>query len=279
MSYKTILVHAQSPSPHAEQIVGCASRIAAAEQAHLVGLASTGINQLMYQCNAAALGAQLLLPQELNALTDGTRQALSRFTAIASGFGVPSSEGRLTDESLPDSLALQSRYCDLVVIGQAGRQIPLAGDLLPEELILHCPRPVLVIPASGQFERIGERVLLAWDGGVAASRAIHAALPLLRRAQLVTLAVFNPAQVYAAHGEQPGADLAHYLARHDVKLDVVTRETPANVGDALLTLAGEVGADLLVMGCYGHTRFRELLLGGATRGVLDRMTLPVLMTR
>jgi nucleotide-binding universal stress UspA family protein len=269
MSYKTILVNAES-SPRAQHIAGCAARIAAAEQAHVVGLASTGINQLIYQCNAVAPGVPLL-PPDLTVLTDAARQALARFTATVTQLGAPSCEERLTNDSLPDSLALQSRYCDLVVISQA--------DLLPQQLILHCPRPVLVVPREGRFDRIGARPLLAWDGGMAASRAIQAALPLLRRATLATLAVFNPTLVYAAHGEQPGADLARYLARHGVQLDVVVRETADDIGDALLSLAAETGADLLVMGCYGHTRFHELLLGGATRSILKHMTLPVLMTR
>jgi nucleotide-binding universal stress UspA family protein len=275
MSYKTILVHAGA-SARAGHIAACASRIAIAEQAHLVGLASTGINPLMYECNAAAAGIPLL-PQDLSGLIEPARQALDQFTATASGLGVASSEVRLSDDSMIDSLVLQSRYCDLVVVGQASPGYP-ADDTLPQELILHCPRPVLVIPREGRFERLGERPLLAWDGGMAASRAIAAALPLLRKAALVTLAVFNPQQVYGAHGQQPGADLGAYLARHGVKLDVVVRQAD-DVGEGLLSLAAEVDADLLVMGCYGHTRFRELLLGGATRSILNRMTLPVLMTR
>jgi nucleotide-binding universal stress UspA family protein len=126
---------------------------------------------------------------------------------------------------------------------------------------------------------VPERPLLAWDGGMAASRAIEAALPLLRQARLATLAVFNADTVYAAHGQEPGADLARFLTRHGVNVEVVVRETGSDVGDALLALGAEIGADLLVMGCYGHTRFRELLLGGTSRSILTRMNLPVLMTR
>jgi len=280
MSYKTILVSAEL-SQHAQQIAACATRIAIAEQAHLVGLASTGINPLLYQCNAAAPGVPLRPEDIVGPLTEAARQALAQFTATATRLGAPSCEERITDDGMLDSLVLQSRYCDLVIVGQAdsGQQPSPAHDILPQQLILHCPRPVLVIPSAGQFEQIGERPLLAWDGSMAASRAIQAALPLLQRAALATLAVFNPAQVYGAHGELPGADLAGYLARHGIKVDVVVRETNGEVGDALLSLAAEVGADLLVMGCYGHTRFRELLLGGATRSILKSMTLPVLMTR
>jgi nucleotide-binding universal stress UspA family protein len=275
MSYKTILVHA-GPSARAEQIAQCAGRIAIAEQGHVVGLASTGINQLAYQCNAAVAGVPLL-PEDLSPLTDAAREALERFTSSVTRLGVPSCETRMSDDGMADSLVLQARYCDLVVIGQAAPGDSLT-DTLPQELILHSPRPVLVVPHAGHFERIGERPLLAWDGGMAASRAIVAALPLLQRAAQVTLAVFNPEQVYGAHGEQPGADLASYLARHGVKLDVMVREA-ADVGAGLLSLTAEIDADLLVMGCYGHSRFRELMLGGATRSVLKGMTRPVLMTR
>lgn len=275
MSYKTILVDA-SPSARAEQIAGCAARIAVAEQAHVVGLASTGIRELAYQCNAAIAGVPPL-PADVSALTGAARQALARFAATIDSLGAASREERVTDDSISDSLILHSRYCDLVVVGQADPSEALAATL-PQEVVLHCPRPVVVVPRAGRFERIGERPLLAWDGGMAASRAIAAALPLLGRTALVTLAVFNPRASYGAHGEPPGADLARYLARHGVKLDVVVREAD-DAGEALLSLAAERAADLLVMGCYGHARWRELLLGGVTRLILHRMTLPVLMTR
>lgn len=268
MSYKTILAQA-GPSQRTEAIAACASRIALAESAHLVGLASTGIRPLVYQCNAAAPGVPLL-PEDLGALTGAARDALARFAGTAAALGVPSPESRISDDGLADSLVLQARYCDLLVIGQE--------DSLPQQVVPHCPRPVLVVPPVGSFERVGERPLLAWDGGLAASRAIAAALPLLRRAALVTLAVVNPERVYGAHGELPGADLAAYLARHGVRLDVVVRDSD-DAGEALLSLAAERGADLLVMGCYGHAHFRELMLGGVTRTVLGRMTMPVLMTR
>lgn len=276
MCYKTIVVNAQA-ARRARHIADCASRIAVGQQAHLVGLASTGIGELAYQSNAVAPGVPLL-PEELAALTGVARRALACFTANAARHGVLSSEERLTDDNLSDSLALQSRYCDLLVVGQAdASDLASDGVVLPQQLILRSPRPVLVVPSEGAVDRVGERMLLAWDGGMAASRAIEAALPLLRRAARVTLAVFNPSQVYGAHGELPGADMARYLARHGVGPDVVVRDTAAAVGDALLSLAREIDADLLVMGCYGHTRLRELLIGGVTRDILNKMTLPVLM--
>lgn len=277
MGYKTILANAQ-PSPARQAVVAAAADLACAHGAHLVGVASTGLNELAYQCNAAAPGV-ILLPADVTPLTAATRQALARFSLAARRHGAPSCEERLTDDSLLDSMVLQSRYADLVVTGQGdqGAAGGAAAGLLPQQLILHCPRPVLVVPPGSAGQALGAQPLLAWDGGMAASRAVEAALPLLRRARLVTLAVYNPSQTYRAHGPQPGADLATYLARHGVRLDVVVRETADDVGAALLALAAERGADLLVMGCYGHTRLRELLLGGATRTVLARARLPVLM--
>lgn len=273
MSYKTILVNA-APSAHAGHIAACAARIAIAQQAHLVGLASTGINPLIYQCNAAAPGVTIR-QRELDLLNANASEALAAFAATAHRLGIPSPEQRRTDDDLCGALIRQARYCDLVVLGQ---EEP-GSAVRPQELVLHGPRPVLVLPHRHEAATTGKRPLLAWDGGMSASRAFQAALPLLTAAPQCTLAVFNRNDVYDAHGPHAGADQAAYLARHGVKLDVLVRESAGDVGTALLSLAADIGADLLVMGCYGHARFRELLLGGVTRTVLRDMTLPVLMTR
>lgn len=281
MSYQTILVNAQA-APSSERIATCASRLAQACNAHMVGVASTGLDELVYRCNAAAPGVALL-PDDLGPFQGSARQALQAFAARVSRLGISSIEERLTDDNLLASLAMQSRYADLVVIGQETDPCALrapAGAFAPQHLILHCPRPVVVVPAAPQLqpiERIGDRIVLAWDGGMAASRAVEAALPLLRQAELVTLAVINPGGIYNAHGPVPGADLATYLARHGARIEIVVRDTDGNVSETLLDVCSETGADLLVMGCYGHTRLRELLLGGVSRAVLHDMTLPVLM--
>jgi len=101
---------------------------------------------------------------------------------------------------------------------------------------------------------------------------------LLRRASKVTIAVFNPFAEYDVHGEQPGADIALYLARHNINVEVQRHTVEGSIGDALLSLAADLGSDLLVMGGYGHARVREVMLGGVTRTVLKEMTLPVLMS-
>ena len=148
----------------------------------------------------------------------------------------------------------------------------------PEYVVMNAGRPVLLVPYAGEFPHVGRKVLLAWDGSMEASRAINGAMPMLRQAQEVKVVVFNAEQQVNVHGQQPGADLALYLARHGVKVDVLQETTEQDSGNALLSLAADVNADLLVMGCYAHSRFREMLLGGATRTVLESMTLPVLMS-
>lgn len=110
------------------------------------------------------------------------------------------------------------------------------------------------------------------------AKAVHSALPLLRRAKIVEVTVFNPNRPSDAHGEQPGADIASYLARHDIKVDVMQETTESDIGDALLSLAASLNSDLLVMGCYGYSRFREVLLGGVTRTMLKSMSIPVFMS-
>ncbi|MYM76283.1 universal stress protein, partial [Duganella sp. FT134W] len=143
MSYKTILVNAQ-PAPRTAQIVACASRLALADDAHLVGLASTGLNELEYQCNAIAPGVPVL-PDASRVLTAAARQALDEFTAVASQLGVAACEARLTDDNLLASMVLQARYADLVVTGQTD-----AGGVPAAQLILHSPRPVLVVPDADE---------------------------------------------------------------------------------------------------------------------------------
>jgi nucleotide-binding universal stress UspA family protein len=135
---------------------------------------------------------------------------------------------------------------------------------------------VLVVPYVGEPVVKGEHVLVCWDGGREAARAATDALPFLREARKVTVLTVNTG---AAPSEVPGADIALYLARHGVKSEAA--RTPAggiDPGNVILSRAFDYGVDLIVMGAYGHSRVREILLGGATRAILRQMTVPVLMS-
>jgi nucleotide-binding universal stress UspA family protein len=213
-------------------------------------------------------------------VTSHSKQALDAFVARADAAGV-AYERRLSDDDSETGLVLQARYADLLVLSQSDPELSGPDILykLPEHLALHGGRPVLLVPYAGRYEHIDQHALVAWDGSRAATRAITDGLPLLRRSKRVTLAVFNAQTQFGTHGENPGADIALFLARHGVNVELTQQHAPGglDIGNALLSLAADIGADLLVMGAYGHQRWREIVLGGVTRRVLQSMTLPVLM--
>lgn len=278
MSYKTILVHVDQ-SAHTASRIRIAAEIAVKESAHLIGAAMTGISRFVDEGSQLGL-SRTALAHHLDSVYQRANNALEQFEEIAANAGVQSYEKRLLDDDDHGGLSLQARYCDLIVLGQADLDeafSPVLSDL-PEYVVLSGGRPVLIVPHSGQFGGTYDRVLIAWDGGREATRALTDAIPLLRRAKNVTVVLLNPTSGVEAHGEQPGADIALFLARHDIRIEVMQQKTAIDVGNALLSLATGLGSDLLVMGGYGHTRFREVLLGGVTRTVLQTMTVPVLMS-
>ena len=274
MSYKTILVHVDH-SPHCEARVRVAAALALEHGAHLTGSAMSGLARVVYEDYSADLGLAMIADQ-MAILRERADTALARFEAVAKHMDVASYERRLVEDDPEGGLALQARYADLVVVSQPDSEDVCSrlNPGLPAYVMLASGRPVLLVPHSASVARTGKRVLLAWNGSREAARAVSAALPLLQGADAVSVAIFNPG---LAHGAQPGSDIALFLARHGVKVDVSVQQTNIEVGEALLSLAADQQSDLIVMGGYGHTRFRELVLGGATRTLLNSMTVPVLM--
>jgi nucleotide-binding universal stress UspA family protein len=281
MSYKTILVHVDQ-SQHAAERIRLAAAIARAENAHLIGAAMTGISRYVFD-SGAINPHDAVLKHHLDFLHDYARKALQVFEQLAAAAGVNSVESRLVDDDAGGGMTLQARYCDLVVLGQINPDEAVPGLMpdFPEYVVMNCARPVLVVPFAsqlmGKFSEPCKRPLIAWDASMTATRAVTSALPLLAQADQADLVVFNADDQPDAHGEQPGADLALYLARHGVKLNVINQTIELDTGNALLSLAADRGSDMIVMGGYGHTRFREIILGGATRTMLASMTVPVLM--
>ncbi len=278
MAYKTILVHADQ-SQHAAERIRVAVALALADDAHLVGAALSGISSALHQADTLDLSGTLLA-QRIDAQLEQARGALTQFEQTAKAAGLRSYEARLLNDDPQGGLSLQARYSDLVVLSQTdfneGRTRIIPD--LPEYVVLNSARPVLIVPHAGTFASVGKRVLVAWDGSMESTRALTNALPLLRRADNVALALFNPGKREGVHGESPGSDIALVLARHGVKVEVLPQHTDIDVGNALLSLAADLDSDLIVMGGYGHSRFREMLLGGVTKTVLQTMTVPVLMS-
>lgn len=207
---------------------------------------------------------------------------LARFRATVerAGVNVDSRIDFAVDEDVSSALRIHARHADLTVLGQHDPEDGQAGgDLLVGDVALGCGRPVLVVPYIGTGATLGERILVAWDGGREATRAVNDALPLLKRARKVTVVAVNPGMRPGRHGKVAGADISLHLARHGVNVEVQSLEVrDIGIGDAILSRLSDEGADLLVMGAYGRSRLRETLLGGVTHHILGSMTVPVLMS-
>lgn len=276
MTYKTILVHVDDTS-RSPQRVRMAAELAVKMDAHLIGIADTGVSRFIYQ-DGNINGVDPSLLSHLEYLRERATQNIADFKTQVEHFSVPSFEGAISQDDAVSGIGMRARYCDLVVVGQTDpdEKSPAVMDDFPEYMILNSGRPVLVVPYTGEFSDLGRRPLIAWDGSRAATRAITDAIPFLRRAQMVQVVIVNPST--DQHGEQPGADLATYLTRHGIPLEVSVHRSKIDVGNALLSLATDLNADLMVMGGYGHSRLREMIMGGATRSILQTMTIPVLMS-
>jgi nucleotide-binding universal stress UspA family protein len=205
--------------------------------------------------------------------------AIESFERLAEGAGVQA-EHRIIEATLggaTDMFGRIARRFDLVVVGQREPDRMSPADLFAEGALFEAGRPVVMVPyIQKEGLRLG-RVLMCWDGSRTAARAMGDALPFLTRAKQVDVVIVATGR--AKSDEIPGADVGHHLARHGIKVDVkrIVAED-VDVPNTILSYAADVSADLIVMGGYGHSRLREFVLGGATRGILGSMTVPVLMS-
>ncbi len=275
--YKTIVVHVDQ-TEGARHRIDVAASLALKYEAHLVGAAFTGLSPYVFPIGGFDI-APPPLPFALDALRASADKALDAFDIQARGAGVLSVELRRIDDEPGIGLSMQSRYADLLVIGMAGqgRFLPRLRADFPEYVLLNCVTPVLVVPQGGGSGELGRKVTVGWNGSPNATRAVMSAIPLLRQAELVDLVIYNPDVEADLHGETPGADMAAYLARHGLKVEVTARDAPLNAGETLLLHAADRGSDMIVMGAFGHSHFRELVFGGATRSALSSAALPLWM--
>jgi nucleotide-binding universal stress UspA family protein len=290
--FKDVLV-VMDDSARNTALLGLAVRVASRYGAHLVGLyvdqpyVIPGYVQLEV---AAGLGGVAAAPLPEAAETgDALRESLSlaqprreaRERARALFYQHAAIAGITTEwrvrEGIPSEVAIQhGHYSDMVIVGQAG---PTLTGELPEYVLLGGGRPILVVPYAGTFPTVGERVLVAWNGSREATRAVHDALPFLQSAAHVTALTITHRHGLGGDGEVPGADLAWHLSRHGVKAEAsgLTAEDVA-VAPMLLSRIADLQADLLVMGGYGHSRMREIILGGVTREILKSLTVPTVLS-
>ena len=207
------------------------------------------------------------------------RAAVARFEQAAKRVGI-SAETRIISASISgagDQLGRLGRRFDLVVVGQPERNEAVADEVVDEAALFESGRPVIFVPFIQKTGLKLDRVMLCWDGSRAATRAIADSMPFLQKAKQVEIVMV--ASKAGKSDEVPGADLGQHLARHGLEVEVKRITSPdIDVTSTILSYAADSSADLIVMGGYGHSRLREFILGGVTRGILETMTVPVLMS-
>jgi nucleotide-binding universal stress UspA family protein len=272
-----ILVHVDQ-SPRAQMRLDMAAELARQHGAHLTALQVIDVAMpvmAMGDGGGGAVIAELMEQMRQSALVAGVQLKVA-FEAALARDGIMG-EWRQVEGTTREILALHGRYVDLLVLGQDDPESD--SDGLLEAVVFDSGRPVLAIPFAGSFKTIGKRVLVGWNASREASRALHDALPLIAKAETATVFLANPTRGLDGHGEEPGADIARHMVRHGLKVEVA-KVIADDVPDSALLLnhASDMGADLLVMGAYGHSRLREFILGGMTRSLLREMTVPVLLS-
>ncbi|RQR55584.1 universal stress protein [Burkholderia sp. Bp9125] len=276
MSYKTLLVHLDD-SPRCATRVELALDLAKRCNAHLIGLYVV-CQDLFEPLRRRDEPLELAVYERL--CEARRKQAEIAFLDAAERAG-RSVEWRAPAGPATETATLHARHADLLVLGQTDphdRTTYIAAHFV-EDVVTGCGRPAIIVPYAGLVRTFGENVLIAWDGGREAARAVADALPLLERARFVTV------ETVERHRSDPdktpaGVDVAAYLERHGIRASFATtpREGDVNTGETLLDRTSDLHSDLLVMGAYSHARMRERVLGGATRTILETMTVPVLMS-
>jgi nucleotide-binding universal stress UspA family protein len=251
---------------------------ATAFNAHLVGTALLYGPVIPVMVDMYGMSADVIESQRVES-EQAAKAAVGRFDESARRSAL-AAEARILDAavaSAPGLFAHISRRFDLSVVGQPEPDAPALDRLIVEAALFDSGRPVLVVP---YIQRAGLRldhVMLCWDGSRSAARAVGDAMPFIRRSKLVEIVIVGSEP--AKSDEIAGADIASHLAHHGAKVElkrIVTAET--DVASIILSHAADCSADFLVMGGYGHSRLREFILGGVTRGILASMTLPTLMS-
>jgi nucleotide-binding universal stress UspA family protein len=278
MTYRSLLVHLDM-NPLCTARTHAAIRLARRLDAHLAGVAPTGALDLPLAVGVgAALGQYATLAWD--ALRDQAAQAAQAFRELCRAAGLSSFEAIVDADDHAASIVRHAHCSDLVVLTQADPQAPghRAARAAVEDVVLHAARPTLVLPYAAHVEHIGQTVLVGWDGSRESARAVSDALPLLRGAAHVDVVAWQEGPSAEPPQRAHLESLHRWLRRHGVTAEVRADATAIAVGEAMLSRAADIGADLIVMGAYGHARWTERVLGGATRGLLASMTVPVLMS-
>ncbi|MDX2201443.1 MAG: universal stress protein [Hyphomicrobiaceae bacterium] len=280
MPYKTILVHLNDER-RVGPLIDAARFLGDRDEAHVVGLY---VMPIATYGSLTPLGASLVETGR-RSFREEAERIKAAFEGAMAGCAL-NTEFRLIEQRLGyrdcGALAVeQARAADLVIASQEDPSWEYSAMLeFPERLAVESGRPTLLIPTAGRFPTFASRVLVAWNGSRESARAVFDAVPMLQHAKAVNLlTITRGAPARGAEKVIEAAEIAASLGRHGIKCEVSTSiAVDIEVEDELLSRAADYSADLIVMGCYGHSRLREFVLGGASRAIFRTMTAPILMS-
>jgi nucleotide-binding universal stress UspA family protein len=280
MGYRTILVHCND-ARRIGSVLAPAAALAERFQARLVGL-SIVPPILVLPAGAPGAPDTVVVDTQCQAYREENPALKAAFESVV-GLRKLASEWREAEagsDSVANVALRHVRAADLVVAGQTDPEWLGTGHLdIADRLAVESGRPVLVVPRAGAGHDLGQNVLVAWNGRREAARAVFDALPILQQAKSVRIVAVSQQSADETAEDAASMDISGTLERHGVRCGPVQTVGPrGGIGQTLLTEAKDHGCDLLVMGCYGHSRLREFVLGGASRYILSHMTIPVLMS-
>lgn len=227
-----------------------------------------------------AMNMPLAFPEMYTISADLGREAWAaepEFLRWAAGYGISNARWLVAEGQLAQTLAQAANWHDLLVL-ESGSASPLGNVGTLGQILLTCGLPCIVVPEAFEKKPVFDTIAVAWKGSAESVRALHAALPLLERAHKVVLIHGERSEPFSSVDWKPPFSIDNYLAQHDLNVTRLRCGVDGDgAGSELLRIANAAGADLLVMGAYGRSRFSEWMLGGATRHVLERGNLPVFM--
>lgn len=267
-------------SPSAEARVSFAASLACHHGAHLIGLYVVPSLMSGSTAESFVLGhtaVHEVITRHRAREEEAIGLAWQSLSAICHRQGTSFEFRPLVQAEFGDDLVLNSLHADLVVAGGGPGNGGLPNGWSAETLLLATGVPCILLPESWKGSAAAEHVVIAWNASREARRAIADALPLLVAAKSVTVLLVDPGK-NSRHGEEPGADIAHYLSRHGVRVAVEqVASNGAPVAAAILDRAKQHAADLVVIGAFSHARAAQMILGGVTRSLLREATLPLLI--
>lgn len=279
MTYKTILVSLNEVGRIAESTAAAAS-LARELGAHVSGLFVIPAVQVYPSVGFEA--APQVFEGNRSFFKDNASKVKQDFEAAMAREGLAHDFHQIDARTpvIADEVIAQGRSADLIIVSATNPdEITGVERDFVEQVVMAAGRPILVLPFKGDAKISIQDIVIGWDGGREAARAVFDALPLLKLARKVRVVRVDPQKDPALRGSIPGADLAQTLARHGIKAEAQGYPTDGmDEGQALMRCAEDCGAGLIVMGAYGHSRLAEFIFGGATRFVLTRMVRPVLMS-